>query len=376
MKRNPDQWVLTLLILLLLPAFWSCSPQPAAKPVQPGFDRAELTRLLPAMERTYDSADIGGFKTPEPTDIQRIFRSSTSPLMNRFDVWRTTDGKAVFTFRGTIGDTAALSFSAAFYSLMVPATGKIQMADSKWFEYKLAELPGAGVHLGILLGLALISEELTGQVQARYDDGIRDMILVGHSQGSGISLLATSYLLYLQKEGRIPADIRFKTYSVATPKVGNYPYVCDFEVLTNGGYAFSVDNVIDWVPFIAMTFQAAQDFPPVSPFRDLKSFFTEINYAPGPNFDSGYAKFAAAVPDLTEQVIGVIRQNVYPRIHRALPGFIEPDIIKSYNFERAGIHVPLIPDSAYFRLFPNDPAHFQVWENHSVYPYYVLVSSK
>lgn len=363
------------IALLLLPALWSCTPQQGVH-LKPGYDPAELTRLLPAMERTYDSADIGGFKTPEPVDIQRVFRSSTTPLMNRFDVWKTTDGKAVFTFRGTIVDTAALSFSAAFYSLMVPGAGKLRLADSTWFEYKLAELPGAGVHLGILLGLALISEELTGQVQAQYNDGIRDIILLGHSQGSGISLMATSYLMYLQKAGRIPAGIRFKTYSIATPKVGNYSYVCDFEKLTSGGYAFSVDNVIDWVPFIAMTFQSAGDFPPVSPFRDLRAFMTDINYPPGPDFDSGYAKFARVVPALTEQMIGVIRQNVYPRIHRALPGFSEPEIMKSYNFERAGIHVPLVPDSAYYKLFPNDPRNFRVWENHSVYPYYILVSSK
>lgn len=364
-----------ILGLVIALAMAGCKPSSSSR-LQPGYDRAELSGLLPAMERTYDSADIGGFKTPEPEGLKRIFRSSVTPLLNRFDVWQTSGRQDVITFRGTIVDTAALSFSAAFYCLMVPATGTLRISDSRAFDYKLTELGGAGVHLGILLGLALLSDELKNQVMEQYKEGIRDFILVGHSQGSGTSLLATAWLLYLQKEGKIPADIRFKTYSIATPKVGNYQFVCDFERVTAGGYALSVDNVIDWVPSIAMTFQAPGDFPAVSPFKDLKGFFQGINYSPGSGFDTAYSRFAATVPELSGQVIRMVRENVYPRIHRALPGFTEPAIITSFNYERAGVHVPLVPDSTYFRLFPNNPDHFQVWENHSVYPYYVLVSGK
>jgi len=362
-----------LFIFIIFEVIPGCTAKKSSG-LAPGYDKCELIEILPAMERTYDSADIGGFKTPIPVNIRQVFRSKVSPLKNRFDIWLTHDQRAVITIRGTIVDTGAMSFSAAFYSLMAPANGKIKISDTGWFEYKLAELPGAGVHLGMLLGLYFISGDLIDQVNARYRDGIRDFIIVGHSQGSGISLLATSYLWYLRKDGKLPADIRFKTYSIATPKIGNLQYVYDYEKLTAGGYALSVNNVIDWVPCIAMTFQATQDFPEVSPFRNIKEFLLGINYTPGPKFDEGFEEFSKAIPKVIDQVTQSIHESVYPKIAMAIPGYIEPECMTSFDFERAGLSVPLVPDKEYYKLFPNDPASFKVWENHSVYPYYILVN--
>jgi hypothetical protein len=344
-----------LFVFIILEVIPGCNTKKSSG-IAPGYDKAELLQIMPAMERTYDSADIGGFKTPSLVDIHQVFRSKVSPLKNRFDVWVTSDNKAVITIRGTIVDTAALSFTAAFYALMAPANGKIKVSDTGWFQYKLAELPGAGVHLGMLLGLYFISGELVEQVNARYRDGIRDFIIVGHSQGSSISLLATSYLWYLRKDGKLPADIRFKTYSIATPKTGNLQYAYDYEKLTAGGYALSVNNVIDWVPCIAMTFQATQDFPKVSPFRDLKGFLRGINYTPGPKFDEGFEKFSKAMPAVVTQVATTIHESVYPKIAKVMPGYVEPECMPSSDFVRSGVSVPLVPDKEYYKLFPNDPA--------------------
>lgn len=363
-----------ILILVIYSSLPGCSTKHSSG-LAPGYDNSELSQLLPAMERTYDSADIGGFKTPEPMGIKQVFRSKVSPLKNRFDVWLTDDKKAVITIRGTIVDTGALSFTAAFYGLMAPACGKIKMSDTSWFAYKLAELPGAGVHLGMLLGLYFISGELLEQINMNYLDGIRDFIIVGHSQGSGIGLLAMPYLLYLQKDGKLPADIRFKSYCIATPKTGNLQFVYDFEYLTAGGWALSVNNVIDWVPEIAITLQSGGDFPKVSPFHDMKEFLHGVNYSTGPYFEAGFEKFSGAVPAIIEQLNQVIHESVYPKVMRVMPGYMEPECMKSCNYERAGINVPLFPDKDYYKLFPNDPAKFQVWENHSVYPYYILVKA-
>ena len=137
---------LFVVIAAFIFAFTGCGNKNSTE-LKPGYDKAELTMLLPVMERTYDSTDIGGFKTPEPAKVKRVFRSKVSPLMNRFDVWITEDKKAILAIRGSIVDTAALSFTAAFYVPMVPAIGKIKMSDSKTFEYKVAELKEAGVHL-------------------------------------------------------------------------------------------------------------------------------------------------------------------------------------------------------------------------------------
>ena len=343
--------------------------------IQPGFNAAELATLLPAMERTYDSSDIGGFKTPEPVNLKRVFRSSVSPLMNRFDVWTTSDRKAVVTIRGTIVDTAGLSFALNFYCRMVPAAGSVNLGTKGIFNYKLAALPGAGVHAGFVLGLGFMSEELFSQVENQYKEGIRDVVILGHSQGSGLAYVVTSWLRYLQLDGKLPSDLRFKTYCIAAPKSGNLLFAYDYEKITGEGYSYSVNNVIDWVPSIAMTFQSVSDFPNVSPFRDLKGFLTYAGFPPGPGFDKGFEAFSGAAPGVVAQLSQVIHQSIYPKILRAVPGFVEPEFIESFDYQRIGTGISLVPDSAYYKLFPNDPARFQVWENHSVYPYYVLVTA-
>jgi len=343
--------------------------------LEPGYNKAELLGIMPAMERAYDSEDIGGFKTPSPENMEQVFRSKVSPLMNRFDIWLTNDKKALITIRGTIIDSAAMSSAAVLYSLMAPANGKIKVSETGWFEYKLTELPDAGVHLGMLLGLYFMSGELVDQINTQYRDGIKDFIIVGHSQGSGNSLLVTSYLWYLRKDGKLPSDIRFKTYSIATPKTGNLQYVYDYEKLTAGGYAISVNNVIDWVPRVPMTFQSIGDFPKVSPFKDIKEFLSGANYTLGPNFDKGFEDFSNVAPKVIDQTTQGIHENVYPKIAKVMPGYVEPECLPSFNFERSGLSVPLVPDSEYYKLFPNDPENFNVWENHSVYPYYILIKS-
>ncbi len=330
---------------------------------------------MPAMERTYDADDIGGFKTPLPENMHPVFRSEESPLMNRFDVWVKDSRTAVITIRGTIMDSAAMSSAAMLYSLMAPANGKIKVSETEYFEYKLSELPDAGVHLGMLLGLYFMSDELTEQINRQYADGIRDFIIVGHSQGSGISLLATSYLWYLRKDGKLPADIGFKTYSIATPKTGNLQYVYDYEKLTAGGYAFSLNNSIDWVPRVPMTFQSTQDFPSVNPFRNAKMFLSGANYVPGPNFDSELEKFIGYTPNIITAIKSHIGENIYPKIAGVMPGYVEPECLPSFDFVRSGVSIPLIPDNDYYSLFPNDPERFNIWENHSVYPYYILIKT-
>ena len=367
-------FITIIIFFAFILSFQSCGNKQSSE-LKPGYDKAELTMLLPVMERTYDSSDIGGFKTPEPEKVKRVFRSKVSPLMNRFDVWLTDDKKAVIAIRGSIVDSAALSFTAAFYVPMVPAIGKIKMSGTKTFEYKVAELPDAGVHLGMLLGLGNISDELLEQIMKHYSDGIRDFIILGHSQGSGIGFLATSFIRYLQKDGKLPADFRLKTYNLAAPKIGNVHFAYDYEKITMGGWAMSVNNVLDWVPSLGVTLQDAKDFPKISPFLNLKEFFSDVNYKPGPKFDETAKKFLELVPNAANELGKVVHENVYPKVLNAMPGYVEPELLKTADFERAGLNIPLVPNADYYKLFPNDVSKSQVWENHSVYPYYILVTT-
>ena len=223
--------------------------------------------------------------------------------------------------------------------------------------------------------LGHISEELVEQIDKQYKEGVRDFIILGHSQGSAIAFLATSYIKYLQKDKKLPEDFRLKTYCLSAPKTGNIQYAYDYEKITMGGWAMSINNVIDWVPFIGLSLQSAEDFPKVNPFRDMRGFLTSLGYKPGEKFDENMKKLTEAVPKLTEEFAKIIKEDVYPRVMKAMPGYEEPEIIKSGYFERSGINIPMIPNAEYYKKFPNDPAKYQVWENHSVYPYYILVTT-
>jgi len=369
MRKNTS----LLILILLIAGLQGCKEKKISRLV-PGYDKTELARLLPVMERTYDSADIGGFRTPSPEGFRRIFRSRTSPLLNRFDIWQGDDQRAVIAIRGTIYDTAALNFSLAFYALMVPAEGRIKMSDTSWFQYKLAELPGAGVHLGVIIALYYLSPEMLQQIRLLYSQGTRDFYILGHSQGSGIGYVVTSWLRYLQKDNKLPSDIQFKTYNIAAPKAGNLRYAQDYENLNSPGYAFSVNNILDWVPSIPLSFQLPGDFPKISPFNDLKGFLTLLSFKPGADFNTKSAAFFKTGTSVVEEMEKVIHEQIYPRIAKQMPGYAEPASMHSFDYERIGTNIPLIPNQEYYKLFPNDPAKSQVWENHSVYPYYLLVT--
>lgn len=339
-----------------------------------GFDKSELQELITVCERMYDSVDVGGFKTPEPTEYKRVYRSPVSVLKNRFDIWKSENSTVVIAIRGTILDKQGISFAEDLYANMVPAKGSIQISDEITFDYTLAELEGAGVHLGLLLGLYTLHEEILEQINAQYAEGIRNFFVVGHSQGSGVAYLATAYLWYLQKANKLPSDIWFKTYCIAAPKAGNTAFAYDYENLTRGGWAFSIQNTADWVPYIPSTFETAGDYPPISPFTNIKEVLTMIHYPPGPNFDETYATFNKVQTDILGGLQKVIKEIIYPKIAALFPGYVEPELMKSSDFERIGVTIPLIADKAYFEKFPNSKEHFNVWENHSPYPYYFLVS--
>lgn len=362
-------------LFLIYFALTGCNPQERHS-FAPGFDRKELTELMKICERIYDSSDLGGFKTPEPDFFRHVYRSPVSPLINRFDVWTSDDNKAAIAFRGTILDTAGTSFTVNFYALMVPAEGKIRVTDNFEFSYKLSGIKGAAVHLGCLLALATISENLLDQVKSLYSSGVKDYYLIGHSQGAGLAYYATAWMRYLQKDGKLPSDIRFKTYAIAAPKAGNLLFAYDYEKLTLEGWSYSVQNVIDWVPCIPLSYQSTGDFPAIGPFTNIRTFLKDATFPPGPNFDRGYAFYSGAVPVYLDTLSSLIHRFVYPRIARVLPGYKEPAVLHSSNFERIGVTIPLLPDSAYYRKFPNDPRNFSVWENHSVYPYYLLIKGE
>jgi|ETNmetMinimDraft_13_1059891.scaffolds.fasta_scaffold00249_13 hypothetical protein len=363
--------VVMLIVIIVIIGSGGCNKHEKSE-FNSGFDKSELLELITVAEHMYDSVDISGFKTPLPTEYIRVYRSPVSVLKNRFDIWKSEKSKVVIAIRGTILDKKGISFAEDFHAYMVPAIGKTKISNEITFQYKLAELSGAGVHLGLLLGLYTLHEDMIEQINLRYTEGVRNYYIIGHSQGSGVAYLATAYLWYLQKDGKLPSDIQFKTYCIAAPKAGNTPFAYDYENLTKGGWAFSIQNTADWIPYCPITFETAGDLPPISGFTKVREVLTEIHYPPGPNFNDAYAKYGKLQNEVLDGMQQVIKEIIYPKISALFPEYVEPELIKSLDFERIGVTIPLIADKDYYKKFPDSKAHFNVWENHSPYPYYYL----
>ena len=185
-----------------------CSSFSFAQNLKPGFDKEEYRQLM------YISARAGALSPdyykdlPEPKDFKMVYRSPVIGLDNLWDLWTdNTSTTAVISIRGTTAK--AESWISNFYAAMVPAKGELRLGKDDVFKYELASNPKAAVHVGWLLGMAYLSRDILPKVDSMYKKGIKNILLMGHSQGGAIDFLLTSYLYNLQKQHIIPADIRF-----------------------------------------------------------------------------------------------------------------------------------------------------------------------
>ena len=187
---------------------------------------------------------------------------------------------------------------------MVPAEGYLTLSKNKIFGYKLASDTNAFVHTGFLLGLAYLSPGIIQKINEYYARGIKEYIIMGHSQGGAIAYLLTSYLHYLPA-GVISGDVKFKTYYSAPPKPGNIFYAYDFEFITRWGWSYRVVNVLDWVPQMPFTVQTEFDLRADDPIPVVDSeIVARANY------------FASAI-------IGYMQKGVLETIDDARDGFIK-----------------------------------------------------
>src|SRR5687768_82760 len=179
--------------------------------LQPGFDASEYLDVLAITFGKYDSLKKA---QGSPAVYRQIHVSPVVGLDNRWSLWLRNDGKqAVISVRGTVSSGA--SWLANVYAVMQPAAGSFRLNDSTVFNYKVSDDSTAAVHTGWLISLASLSSGIEQKIKESYDLGVKDIILVGHSQGAGINYLLRSYLYYRTREGALPQDIRYKTYCSA-----------------------------------------------------------------------------------------------------------------------------------------------------------------
>jgi pimeloyl-ACP methyl ester carboxylesterase len=352
--------LLTVFILLI-----TCAVHAQLKP---GYDKQEYLELLRISRKQFEPKALKD-SIPAPTEYKMLYRSPVGPLKNRWDLWFNAQKTAVISIMGSTN--AQESWLENFYSAMVPANGQLQLNDSVLFKYKLAQNPKATVHIGWLLGMAYLSTSVIQQINKAYaQNGIKNFIIMGHSQGAAIAYLLRSYLADMQAKKIIPADIAFKTYCSAPPKPGNVYYAYDYEYLTAGGWGIAVTNAADWVPQTPFSIQTMDDFNDPNPFANAKDvikkqpFFVRL-YAN--HVFNRLKKTPKKAQKTYEDYLGHL---IYKFIKKSMPQFKEPAYSPNGMFTRTGTPVILMPNEQYKAKFVYDAQN--IFLNHDFGAYYYL----
>jgi pimeloyl-ACP methyl ester carboxylesterase len=337
-----------------------------AQQLKPGFDKAEYVELLRLHARIADTTFFGAI--PRPARFRMVYRSPVVGLDNRWDLWTSPDATAVISIRGTTQNS--VSWLENFYAAMLPATGELRLSPTRTFKYALATNPQAAVHAGWLLGTAFLADDILVKVDSLYKRGTRDIIIMGHSQGGALAYLFTAHVRSLQKQGRVPADIRFKTYCSAGPKPGNLYFAYDYETATHGGWAFNVVNPADWVPEFPLSVQTVRDFNPVNPFVGAKSIIRKQKFPKRVALNFAYNQLARPSQRAQRRYQRYLGNFVSREIKKQVPDYQGPAFYPSNNYVRTGTPIVLPAESTYYRKFPNDQE--KLFGHHLFQSYYYL----
>jgi hypothetical protein len=337
-----------------------------AQPLKPGFDKSECIEMLKIGAKFGDSAYAS--KIPAPDNFQEIYRSPVIGMDNCWELWTNHRGQGVISLRGTT--SSGTSWLANFYAAMVPARGELHLSDSFSFKYDLAENPRAAVHVGWLVCTAFLSRDILPKIDSLYKAGTKDFIITGHSQGGALAFLITSWLYSLQRQNILSADIRFKTYCMAGPKVGNLYFAYDYEAMTQYGWAYNVVNSADWVPEGMFSIQTMNDFNNTNPFNQIRGFIKKQSFPKDLVLKHYYNRMIKPSVKAEERFQKYLGEFLSKYVKKSLPGFVPPVYYNSMAYVRVGNTIVLQADEDYYKLYPDNPE--KPFTHHLHQPYLYL----
>ena len=338
-----------------------------AQTLKPGFDKEEYLEMLRITQYQIDTP-FKKLTVPQPLHHRLEYRSPVVGMKNRWDLWTNGKNDAVISIRGSVGDM--LSWLENGYAAMVPAQGSLKIADDYTFDYHLSDNPRASVHTGWLTGLAFLSRDILFRLDSCIGSGMKQFYLVGHSQGGAINYMLTAYLYDLRKKGRIPADVKFKTYCSAAPKPGNLYFAYDYEYMTRNGWAFNVVNSVDWVPEVPFSIQTNQDFNAVNPFTDAKKMIKKQKFPINILLGMMYSQLMNPPVKAVKNYKKNLGKRAHKMINRSIPSFQMPSYVDNCNYVRTGTTILLYADADYAALFLDSKTN--IFCHHFIEPYYYL----
>ncbi|MCF2488521.1 lipase family protein [Dyadobacter sp. CY347] len=342
--------------------------------LKPGFDKEEYLELLRMHVLLYDSAKVDSSKPKsaitKPTLFTNVYNSAIVGLDNKWGLWISKNHPvAVLNVRGTTLNP--VGWLENFYAAMVPAKGEIKLTNDYTFQYHLANNPNAAVHIGWLVGMAFLAKDIIPKIDSCYKSGIKEFLIMGHSQGGAITFLLNSHLYQLQKDKKLPADIRFKTYASASPKAGNTYYAYEYESMVDGGWGYNVVNAADWVPELPFSVQTLDDFNKTNPFRNIDPVIKKQKLLTRVALKHAYKQMRNPSVKAQKNYQKYLGNYASKSIKKVLPEFQAPVYFKSANYVRIGPTIALIPDAEYYKLFPDSDT--QVFVHHLPDPYLHLM---
>lgn len=338
--------------------------------LKPGFDAKEYISLFSLSRGGFTFSD--SIYRNEGLTHKRIYKSPEVGLKNQWYLLERSDNTGIIIVRGTVGDKN--SWLANFYAAMIPATGTLHLTDSNQFNYKFSNDPKAAVHVGWTVSLGFMADDILQKLRGSYSKGIKDFYIFGHSQGGAIVFLLTSYLKYLQADGKLPPEITFKTYSSAGPKPGNMNYAYDYDFITRDGWGFNVVNTADWVPETPFTVQRMQDMSEVNPLIHTKNLLKKQNFFVRLVGNYAYGRFNNKPRKLQKTYTKLFGNTLYNRaISKTLTQYQKPEYYQSQNYMRAGTSIVLKPDSLYHQQFKFDENKKDYFVHHHFDAYLYLL---
>ena len=337
--------------------------------LKPGFDKSEYIELLKITAHQLDTPWTNT-TVSLPEKSKMVYRSKIVGLDNRWDLWMQEDSIAVISIRGTTKSQS--SWMENFYAAMVPAAGTIQMSDQFQFNYHLADNPKASVHIGWLIGTAFLSQDILLKIDSLYHQGIKQMIILGHSQGGAIAYLLSSHIAQLQKTHQIPSDIRFKTYCSAAPRPGNLFYAYEYEKMLSDGWGYNVVNTADWVVQSPLSIQALTDFNTTNPFTNASKTISKQPFPKNWALQYAFNKMNNVSKRGNRRYEKYLGNTVGKMIQKLLPGYIAPEYVKTFDYVRVGPTIVLLADENYFKLYPDNPD--KIFVHHFIGPYLYLAN--
>ena len=345
------------------------SYQSLAQHLKPYFNKAEYKELLLVSAKS-NTPDGETFDLPEPSQYRMIYQSKVMGLDNRWDLWiNEMNSIAVISIRGTTRKTE--SWLGNFYAAMVAAKGELSIAKGETFKYELASDEKAAVHIGWLLSMAYLSKDMLPKIDSLYQTGVKDFLLMGHSQGGAINFLLTAYLYSLQEQQLLPGDIRFKTYCSAAPKPGNLYFAYHYESITQNGWAFNVINSADWVPETPISIQTLNDFNNTNPFNTAKAEISKLKFPKNILLKKIYNKLDKPTKKAQKDYEKYLGEMTSKMIVKKLDGYVPPQYFSSNNYVRTGTSIILFADEEYYKKFPDDKEKMYV--HHFFKPYLFLL---